>query len=77
MNDETTMSDEQPFRPGDRVRTIYPVAGLAPGTRGTIAYTFLLAPLYRVCFDGDAIPRMVAHHNLAPDLPVLATPNAP
>ena len=62
------MSDEHYFSPGDRVRTIYGVGMIAPGTRGTVMYTFLLAPLYKVCFDGDEIPCLVAHHKLVPDL---------
>jgi hypothetical protein len=66
---ETTMSDEHYFCPGDRVRAMHAVGSIVPGTRGTVAYTFLLAPLYQVCFDGDEIPYLVAHEKLAPDLP--------
>jgi hypothetical protein len=63
------MSEENHFCPGDRVRTMYAVGSIAPGTRGTVAYTFLLAPLYQVCFDDNAIPQLVAQYKLVPDLP--------
>ena len=63
------MTDNQHFSPGDRVRTICGVGSVAPGTRGTVVYTFLLAPLYQVCFDGDVPPSIVAHDKLVPDLP--------
>jgi hypothetical protein len=62
-----TMSDEQRFEPGTRVRATYTVGRIASGTRGTVVYTFLLAPLYQVCFDGDTVPQLVAHYKLTPD----------
>jgi len=61
------MSDEQRFEPGTRVRATHTVGRIASGTHGTVVYTFLLAPLYQVCFDGDTIPQLVAHYKLAPD----------
>jgi len=63
------MSEGQPFCRGDRVRTLHPVGSFPAGTRGTVAYAFLLAPLYQVCFDDDEIPCLVAHEKLAPDQP--------
>ena len=63
------MSDEQPFRLGERVRTLYTVGSIAPSTRGTIAYAFLGARLYQVSFDGYASPQLAWQHNLALDAP--------
>jgi len=64
-----TIMNEQRFSTGDRVRTMRAVGTFPAGTRGTVAYTFLLAPIYQVCFDGETIPQLVMHEKLAPDLP--------
>jgi hypothetical protein len=62
------MKGERRFRPGDRVRTIYPVGGIPTGSRGTVVRAFLVAPLYDVQFDGHDIPQFVMHYKLVPDL---------
>lgn len=54
------------LKKGDRVQLIRPIAGLMVGTRGIILQRFTFDPLYDVCFDGYAAPRLVNKRDLAP-----------
>jgi len=63
------MKGERRFRPGDRVRTIYPVGGIPVGSRGTVVRAFPGALVYDVRFDGDDIPQLVMRYKVVSDLP--------
>jgi hypothetical protein len=52
------------FKAGDRVRLISPIAGIAVGTIGTVAYRFLGTLLYDVRFDGQTTLRVVEERKL-------------
>jgi hypothetical protein len=54
------------LKQGDYVELIHPIAGLAPGTRGTILRRFTFDPLYDIFFDGYPWPRLVSPRFLAP-----------
>ena len=53
------------FRVGDRVQLIGPLAGVRPGTLGTVVGRFLGGPLCDVQFDGQPGARVVDGRKLA------------
>ena len=55
----------QPFRVGDRVCTIRPVARLPEGTCGTVEQVFPAVDLYDVRFDSPHEPQIVFGSELA------------
>ena len=64
-----TYADSQ-LKRDDRIELTHPIAGIAVGTRGTILRRFMFDPLYDVCFDGYAVPRLVHKRDLAPAPPL-------
>ena len=53
------------FQIGDRVRLIYPLAGVAPDTTGTVVRRFIGGSLCDVQFDGHIGTRVVDRRKLA------------
>jgi hypothetical protein len=56
---------------GERVQTTRPMAGLPPGSTGTIGQVFLAGEFYDVHFDGKFLPRLVHCSRLEPVSTVL------
>ena len=57
------------FHVGDRVRLVFPIDLIPPGTLGTVVRCFVLSSRYDVQFDGYPRARVVDGRSLALVLP--------
>jgi hypothetical protein len=68
------MTRTQPqLKKGDGVQLIRTFAGIVVGIRGIILRRFTFDPLYDVCFEGYARPRLVNKRDVAPAPPEAST----
>jgi hypothetical protein len=59
MPPPTTTRETPELHIGDRIQLVHPIIGVAAGTRGCVLRCYTFDPLYDICFDGYAAPRLV------------------